>query len=52
MNRISTTYNAAEKANFVNALNRSKDKDLATQIDNQEGALQSEVGVWEMIIPT
>ena len=41
--RLSTIY--------VNGLNCSKDKDLATRIDNQEGALQSEVGVWEMNHP-
>jgi alpha-L-arabinofuranosidase len=48
---VSTTYNAAEKTIYVNVLNRSKDKDLATRIDNQEGALLSEVGVWEMNHP-
>jgi alpha-L-arabinofuranosidase len=48
---VSTTYNAAEKTIYVNVLNRSKDKALATRIDNQEGALQSEVGVWEMNHP-
>jgi alpha-L-arabinofuranosidase len=48
---VSTTYNAAEKTIYVNALNRSKDKDIATRIDNQEGVLQSEVGVWEMNHP-
>jgi alpha-L-arabinofuranosidase len=36
---------------YVNMLNRSKDKDLATRIDNQEGAFQSEVGAWEMNHP-
>jgi alpha-L-arabinofuranosidase len=41
--RLSTIY--------VNVLNRGKDNDLATRIDNQEGALQSEVGVWEMNHP-
>ena len=48
---VSTTYNAAEKTIYVNVLNRSKDKDLTTRIDNQEGSLQSEVGVWEMNHP-
>ena len=33
---------------YSNVLNRSKDKDLATRIDNQEGRIESEVGVWEM----
>jgi len=32
----------------LNVLNRSKDKDLATRIDNQEGRIESEVDVWEM----
>ncbi len=48
---VSTTYNAAEKTIYANVLNRSKDKDIVTRIDNQEGALQSEVGVWEMNHP-
>jgi len=48
---VSTTYNATEKTIYVNVLNRSKDKDLTTRIDNQEGSLQSEVGVWEMNHP-
>ena len=45
---VSATYNAKDRAIYVNLLNRSKDKDLATRIDNQEGQLDSEVGVWEM----
>ena len=45
---VSTTYNAAGKTIYVNVLNRSKDKDIATRIDNQEGELLGEVGVWEM----
>jgi alpha-L-arabinofuranosidase len=48
---VSTTYNAAEKTIYVNVLNRSKNKDIDTRIDNQEGSLQSEVGVWEMNHP-
>ncbi|MGH9802177.1 MAG: alpha-L-arabinofuranosidase C-terminal domain-containing protein, partial [Blastocatellia bacterium] len=48
---VSTTYNEAERALYVNVLNRSKDKDLTTRIDNQEGRLESEVGVWEMNHP-
>ncbi len=45
---VSTSYNAADKTLFVNVLNRSKDKDLATRIDNSEGQLASTVGVWEL----
>ncbi len=48
---VSTTYNAAEKTIYVNVLNRSKDKDISTRIDNQEGSLQSGVDVWEMNHP-
>ena len=45
---VSATYNPRERAVYLNVLNRSKDKDLATRIDNQEGRIESEVGVWEM----
>src|SRR5215813_2855742 len=45
---VSATYNSKEKTLFVNVLNRSKSKDLMTRIENQEGQLDSEVGVWEM----
>jgi alpha-N-arabinofuranosidase len=48
---VSTTFNPTERTLFVNVLNRSKDKDLLTRIDNQEGRLESEVGVWEMNHP-
>jgi alpha-L-arabinofuranosidase len=34
---------------YMNVLNRSKDKDLSTRIENQEGQIgSSEVDVWEM----
>lgn len=45
---VSATYNATDRAIFVNVLNRSKDKDISTRIENQEGVIGSEVGVWEM----
>ena len=45
---VSTTYNPTERAIYLNVLNRSKDKDMTTRIENQEGALAGEVGVWEM----
>ncbi|HKQ76931.1 MAG TPA: alpha-L-arabinofuranosidase C-terminal domain-containing protein, partial [Blastocatellia bacterium] len=48
---VSATYNARERAVYVNVLNRSKDKDLSTRIENQEGRIESEVGVWEMNHP-
>ena len=45
---VSSTYNAKERAVYVNVLNRSKDKNLSAQIENQEGQIETEVGVWEM----
>ena len=45
---VSTTYNPTERALYLNVLNRSKDKDLTTRIESQEGQLAGEVGVWEM----
>ncbi len=45
---VSSSYNAKDRVVYVNVLNRSKDKDLSTRIDNQEGSLQSDVDVWEM----
>jgi len=35
----------------VNVLNRSKDQDLATRIENQEGTLDGRLGVWHMNHP-
>ncbi|HEY3442746.1 MAG TPA: alpha-L-arabinofuranosidase C-terminal domain-containing protein [Paludibaculum sp.] len=48
---VSTTWNEKEKALFVNVLNRSEKLDIATRIDNVEGAVQPSVGVWEMNYP-
>ncbi|HKX31184.1 MAG TPA: alpha-L-arabinofuranosidase C-terminal domain-containing protein [Blastocatellia bacterium] len=48
---VSATYNQQERAIYLNVLNRSKDKDLSTRIDNQEGRIENEVGVWEMNYP-
>ena len=48
---VSTTWNAKEKALYVNVLNRSEKTDIATRIDNVEGALQPSIGVWEMNYP-
>jgi alpha-N-arabinofuranosidase len=45
---VSATYNPKERAFYVNVLNRSKDKDLSARIENQEGQIETEVGVWEM----
>ena len=45
---VSASFNSKERLVYLNVLNRSKDKDIATRIDNQEGALEGEVGVWEL----
>src|SRR2546425_5492233 len=45
---VSASYNAKERAVYLNVLNRSKDKDLSARIENQEGQIETEVGVWEM----
>jgi alpha-N-arabinofuranosidase len=45
---VSATYNAQERVVYVNVLNRSKDKDLSTRVENQEGQIGNEVDVWEM----
>ena len=45
---VSASYNAKDRALYVNVLNRSKDKDISTRIENQEGQIQSQVAVWEM----
>ncbi|HEV2446652.1 MAG TPA: alpha-L-arabinofuranosidase C-terminal domain-containing protein, partial [Candidatus Sulfopaludibacter sp.] len=48
---VSATYNAAEKTLYVNVLNRSKSQDIATRIENQEGALAKNGEMWQMNYP-
>jgi alpha-N-arabinofuranosidase len=45
---VSATYDERGKAVFVNVLNQSKDKDLSTRIECQEGSLAKDVAVWQM----
>jgi alpha-L-arabinofuranosidase len=45
---VSASYSAKDGALYLNVLNRSKDKDLTTRIENQQGKLEGEVGVWQM----
>ncbi|MBI4889924.1 MAG: alpha-N-arabinofuranosidase [Acidobacteria bacterium] len=45
---VSVTHDAKGGAVYVNVLNRSEKQDIATRIDNVEGALQPAVSVWEM----
>lgn len=48
---VSVTYNSRERVIYLNVLNRSKDKDITARIENQEGEIQNEAGVWEMNHP-
>jgi alpha-N-arabinofuranosidase len=48
---VSSTFNPQTREVFVNVLNRSKDRDLATRIENQEGRLVPEAAVWELNHP-
>ena len=48
---VSATYNSRERLVYLNILNRSKDKDIVTRIENQGGEIRSELGVWEMNHP-
>jgi len=48
---VSVTHNAADKAIYVNVLNRSQHQDLSTRIENVDTPLQPSVAVWEMNYP-
>jgi alpha-L-arabinofuranosidase len=45
---VSSTFDPKTRRLFVNVLNRSKDRDIATRIDNQEGRLAGRANVWEL----
>ena len=45
---MSASYNAKDGAVYLNVLNRSKEKDISTRVESQEGQIQSQVAVWEM----
>jgi alpha-N-arabinofuranosidase len=48
---VSSTYNPKTRELFVNVLNRSKDRDLTTRIENQTGELAPEAAIWELNHP-
>src|SRR5262249_7526594 len=48
---VSVTYSQSDAVIYVNVLNRSKDKDISTRIENQGGNVRNDVGVWEMNHP-
>jgi alpha-N-arabinofuranosidase len=45
---VSASYDPKGRQVFLNVLNRSKDKDLATRIESQSGGVAQDVAVWEM----
>lgn len=45
---VSATYDAKGHVMYLNVLNRSKDRDLTTRIENQEGQLEAGGSIWEM----
>lgn len=48
---VSATYQPTTRTLFVNVLNRSRDRDVATTIEHQSGRLRPEASVWEMNHP-
>lgn len=45
---VSATQDPSTGEIYLNVLNRSRDRDLRTRIENQTGSLSAEVSVWEM----
>ena len=45
---VSSTYNPQTRDLFVNVLNRSRDKDIVTSVECQEGKMGSNMDVWQM----
>jgi alpha-N-arabinofuranosidase len=45
---VSATYRADRREIVLNVLNRSKDRDISTRIDNQEGILDGRMSVWQI----
>ena len=48
---VSATYNTRDRAVYLNVLNRSKARDIATRIQNEEGTLKPDLAVWQMDYP-
>jgi alpha-N-arabinofuranosidase len=44
----SVTWNAKERALYLNVLNRSASRDIVTRIENVEGRLAPQAGFWQM----
>jgi alpha-L-arabinofuranosidase len=48
---VSTTWNPKTRVVFVNVLNRSKSRDIATRVESEEGAFAKLGEVWQMNYP-
>jgi alpha-N-arabinofuranosidase len=48
---VSSTYNAADRAIYVNVLNRSEKNDINARIENVTGQVTGQAAVWEMNHP-
>jgi alpha-N-arabinofuranosidase len=48
---VSASYNPATRHVYLNVLNRSKDKDIQSRVDNPGGSMDPQVGVWELNHP-
>src|ERR1039457_7150897 len=48
---VSSTYNAADHAVYLNVLNRSEKTDISAGIDNVAGQIAGQAAVWEMNHP-
>jgi alpha-L-arabinofuranosidase len=48
---VSASYNPQAREIYLNVLNRSRDRDLATAIENQQGELAGDAAVWELNHP-
>ncbi len=45
---VSATFDPKGRRVYLNVLNRSRDRDVATRIENQEGRLTGALAVWQM----
>jgi alpha-N-arabinofuranosidase len=45
---VSASYDPKSRQVFLNVLNRSRDKDISTRVESQEGTVTPEIGVWEL----
>ncbi len=45
---VSATFDPKTRSVFLNVLNRSKDRDITTRVDNEAGQLAPSAGVWEL----